>query len=402
MQKIKNILDQIKQRGMYPDVKIIESAPEPEVMIGGRKILMFGSYNYLGLSTRPEVKQAAIDAIHKYGIGSGGVRLISGTMDVHQQMERELAAFTWQEDALTTGTGFGMNVGLVPAIINLLGMKVKVPFLTRDDIILSDALNHASIIDGCKLAKAKIVVYRHNDVDDLNSKLEQYKRRRKLIVTDGVFSMDGDIALLDKIVESAKKYKALTMVDDAHAVGVLGETGGGTAEHCGVKGEVDINMGTMSKGLGCAGGFVSGSNDLIEYLRIACRSYVFSDSIPPAIAASVTAILAIIRKNPQLLEQLRNNAHYFRNKMHDAGFNTLHSTTQIVPWFIGSEKKAIQAYELLWENNIFAPAIRWPAVPKGQARIRFNIMAIHTHIQLDRLLFVCKQIWKRLKIENYV
>ncbi|OGY71570.1 MAG: hypothetical protein A3E05_01610, partial [Candidatus Jacksonbacteria bacterium RIFCSPHIGHO2_12_FULL_44_12] len=351
----------------------------------------------LGLANHPKIKECAIKAIEKYGVASGGVRLISGTMDIHQMMEKELALFTHYEDALTTGTGFGTNTGLIPAIINLLGSKVKISLFTKDDVILSDELNHASIIDGCRLSKAKVITYSHNDVDDLKSKLVKYKKRRKLIVTDGVFSMDGDIAPLDKIVELAQRYKALTMVDDAHAIGVLGKTGGGTAQYCGVEGKVDINMGTMSKGLGCAGGFVSGGKELIEYLRIACRSYVFSDSMPPVIAASVVAVLGIIKNSPDIRDTLDQKATYFRNGMQEMGFDTLNSATQIIPWLIGDEKKTIEVSKLLFENGIFAPAVRWPAVPKKMARIRFNIMATHTRIQLNRLLSVCEQIGKRFK-----
>src|SRR3989338_3574867 len=397
MEKITKLLSQIKQRGLYPDVKVLQSACDTEVIINDKKVLMFGSYNYLGLANHPKIKECEIKEIEKYGVASGGVRLISGTMDIHQMMEKELALFTHYEDALTTGTGFGTNTGLIPAIINLLGSKVKISLFTKDDVILSDELNHASIIDGCRLSKAKVITYSHNDVDDLKSKLVKYKKRRKLIVTDGVFSMDGDIAPLDKIVELAQRYKALTMVDDAHAIGVLGKTGVGTAQYCGVEGKVDINMGTMSKGLGCAGGFVSGGKELIEYLRIACRSYVFSDSMPPVIAASVVAVLGIIKNSPDIRDTLDQKATYFRNGMQEMGFDTLNSATQIIPWLIGDEKKTIEVSKLLFENGIFEPAVRWPAVPKKMARIRFNIMATHTRIQLNRLLSVCEQIGKRFK-----
>jgi len=359
---------------------------------------MFGSYNYLGLANNDEVKAQAIEAIKKYGVASGGVRLISGTMVIHIKMEEMLAKFTGKDDALTTGTGFGTNSGLVPAIINLLGMKVRMPLFSRDDVIISDELNHASIIDGCRLAKAKIVVYKHLDIDDLHDKLKKCRKNRKLIITDGVFSMDGDIAPLDKIIELAKEYNALTMVDDAHSIGVLGKDSGGTADHFGVQKEIDVNMGTMSKGLGCSGGFVSGSKELIDYLRVACRSYVFSDSVPPVIATSVIAVLNHIKKHPELKDSVHSNATYFRDKMNDAGFDTMTSATQIVPWLIGPERKAVKVYDLLFQKGIFAPAVRWPAVPKGKARIRFNLMATHTREQIDKLISVCKEINKEVKV----
>ncbi len=396
MEKIRKLLGQIKQKGLYPDIKTIESAPEPEVIIDGKKILMFGSYNYLGLSTRSEVKQAAIDAIQKYGIGSGGSRLISGTYDIHAQLEKALAEFKQEEDAMTFASGFGTNVGVIAGVMDLFGLE-KYKFWEGKSIILSDELNHASIIDGCRLSHAQIVVFRHKDMVDLEEQLHKYKKRRKLIITDGVFSMDGDIAPLNNIVQLAQKYNALTMVDDAHATGILGQNGRGTAEFCGVEGDVDINMGT-GKSMGTVGGFVSGSKELIEFLRISTRSYVFAQSLPPLICAVMLKSLEIIKTESHLREKIWENTRYLKANLTALGFNTLNSETPIIPVLLGSEKNAIEAYRLFFEQGIFAPTVRWPAVQKGQSRIRFVVMATHTKEHIDRLLTVCDGLGKRLQL----
>jgi 8-amino-7-oxononanoate synthase len=366
------------------------------VIIGGRKILMFGSYNYLGLSTRPEVKKAAIEAIEKYGIGSGGSRLISGTYDIHIRLEKELADFKKEEDAMTFASGFGTNVGVIAGAMDLLGFE-KYKFWQGKSVIFSDELNHASIIDGCRLSHAKVVVYKHNDMHDLEAKLAKYRRRRKLIVTDGVFSMDGDIALLDQIVSLAKEYHALTMVDDAHATGILGLTGAGTAEYFRVEGQVDINMGT-SKAFGSVGGFVAGKKELVDFLRIATRSYVFAQSLPPLICAAILQSIKLIKKEPELRDILHKNLDYLRENLKRLGFNTLKSETAIIPILLGPESKAISANSLFFEKGIFAPTVRWPAVAKGQSRVRFVVMATHTKEQIDRLLAVCEDVGKKLKI----
>ncbi|KKT35970.1 MAG: hypothetical protein UW24_C0001G0006 [Parcubacteria group bacterium GW2011_GWA2_44_12] len=395
MEKIQKILYEIKKRGLYPDVKVVESAPYPEVIIDGRKILMFGSYNYLGLSVRPEVKEAAIVAIEKYGIGSGGSRLISGTYDIHIQLEEELAKFKREELAMVLPSGFGTNVGVISAVMNLFGINKK-QFL-RKQIILSDELNHASIIDGCKLSDAKVVVYRHKDMYDLEAQLHKYKKNRKLIVTDTVFSMDGDIAPLAKILALAKEYGAMVMVDDAHATGILGNHGGGGSDFFDLEGQIDINMST-SKTFGAVGGFVAGGKNIIEYLRVACRTYMFATSMPPLIASAILVALQIIQAEPMLREQIKNNAEYLRTNLQKLGFDTLGSETPIIPILLGSDEKAVHAQALFFEKGIFAPTVRWPAVVKGQSRVRFVLMSSHTKEQIDRLLTVTESIGKKLNL----
>ncbi len=390
---IKKLLDYAHTELGYPETHILESGTGPEVTVGGRQIKMFGSYNYLGLAGRQEVKDAMKVAIDKYGAGSGGVRLLTGTMDIHRELERRVAALTGHEDCLTIPTGFGTNAGVIPAVINMLGFADY--FKAMPTIIFSDEYNHASIVDGCRLAKVKKVeVFPHNDIKRLEKLLKKYsaKRYRKLVIFDGVFSMDGDFAPVAEIVDLAKKYDAWTMVDDAHAFGVFGKNGAGSADHLGRRGMVDINMGTFSKGIGVAGGFVSGSKELIDYLRIGCRTYVFSDSMLPAAAAGIIATLDILEREPELQQQAQENARYFREKLHEQGFDTLRSTTQVVPVLVGDEHRAMDLAHKLFEAGYYAPAVRWPAVPRKMARIRFSIMSSHSRESIDGLVATLKRI----------
>jgi 8-amino-7-oxononanoate synthase len=357
---------------------------------------MMGSYNYLGLANNEEVKKGAIDTINKYGSGSGGVRLLTGTMSIHQALEKELSAFVGSEDSLTIASGYGANVGIIPGFINLLGFGKS--FLSRRAVIFSDEYNHASIVDGCKLSNAELVIYRHNDVNELERKISKYKKYRKLIVTDGVFSMDGDIAHLDKILDLATAYTADVMVDDAHAIGVLGDTGAGTAEHFGRKGAVHLNMGTFSKGLGVSGGFLSGTSELIAYMRVACRSYMFSDSLSPGVVGAVRAVIHYIQKNKTIIKDLMDKSNYFRLELNKAGFNTYASVTQIIPIHIGDEDLAMRFAEELYKAGAFAPTIRWPAVPKGMARIRFAMSAEHTYDTINKALEIIIKVGKELSV----
>jgi len=396
MERITKLLDYIEKHGLYPDLRIIQGSATPEVVIDEKKVLMFSSNNYLSLSTHPKVIQAAVDATKKYGTGSGGSRLLSGNLEIHRKLEEKLAEFKGGEDAIVLPTGYSTNIGVITAVMNI--MKVPGTLFARKGIILSDQLNHASIIDACKLAGQKTEIYKHCDLKDLENKLKKYKRKRKLIITDGVFSMNGDIAPLDKISVLAKKYNAMTMVDEAHSTGMLGETGGGTLEYFKLKPtiDVDIVMGTLSKALGSSGGFVVGSKELIKYLRIASRSYMFSTAMTPASSASVIGALKVIRDEPVWREKLWNNTNYIREKFQQIGFDTLGSQTQIIPILIGSDKDAIKFSRLLFKENIFAPCVRWPAVEKDKARIRFTIMATHTKKQIDQLFDSCKIIKDKL------
>jgi 8-amino-7-oxononanoate synthase len=399
MKQIKEFLDWVDANRLYPDLMVIKGGAETEVAINGKKVLMFSSNNYLGLSTHPKVIRAAIDATKKYGVGSGGSRLLSGNMDIHRRLEERLTRFKGAEDAIIWPTGYSGNVGTISAVINL--MKIgPASYLRRKSIVISDELNHASIIDGCALSKAKVAVYKHRDADDLKRKLKKYANRRKLVVTDAVFSMDGDIAPLDKIVPLCKKYGAMLMVDEAHSTGMLGKNGHGLIEHFGFKPveDVDIVFGTCSKALGGIGGFVVGSKDLIKFLRIASRSYMFSAAMMPGCAAALIAALDLIEKEPRIREKMWENVNYLKEGFHQMGFDTLDSETQIVPIFIGAEQNAITFSRLLLEKGIYGPCVRWPAVEKEKARIRFTVMSTHSKQQLDHLLYSCRQAGQELRI----
>lgn len=364
-----------------------------------KKVLMFSSNSYLGLTNHPDVVNSAIEAIKKYGVGSSGSRMLSGNLKVHRDFEKAIAKFKGGEDAIVWPSGYSANIGIITAIMNLPKIGPS-DFLSKKNVILSDELNHASIIDGSKMSGQKKVIYKHCDIDDLEKKLKKYKRRRKLVVTDSVFSMDGDIAPVDKIVPLCKKYNAILMIDEAHATGVLGKTGRGACEYFNLKPgkDIEIVMGTCSKALGVNGGFVVGEKYLIDYLRIASRSYIFSTATSPATSAALIATLKVIDSNPEIIKKMWENAEYLRSGFNDLGFDTITSQTQIIPVFIGEEEKAIKFARDLFEEGIFAPCVRWPAVEKDKARIRFTITAEHTKEQMDYLLDKMESIGKKLQI----
>lgn len=399
MDVIRKILNYVDTNELYPDLRIIEGGAEPEVFVDGKKVLMFSSNNYLGLATHPELKKAAIEAVEKYGVGSDGSRMLSGNLKIHRDFELAIAKFKGGEDAIVWPTGYSANVGAITAIMNVPKVGPQ-DFTKRKGVILSDELNHASIIDGSRMSKQKVVIYKHRDIEDLEKKLKKYKHRRTLVVTDGIFSMDGDIAPLDKIVPLCKKYNSLVMIDEAHSTGVLGKTGHGTMEHFNLKAvdDVDIVLGTCSKGLAATGGFVVGSKELIRYLRITSRSYIFSTAMTPSASASLIKALEIIENEPQLRDKLWENANYLRDNFKKLGFNTLSSETQIIPILIGTDQNAMKFTRKLFGKGIFGPAVRWPAVGKGKARIRFTVMSTHTKKQLDYLLKCCSEIGRELKI----
>lgn len=400
MKEIKKILDFIDKEGLYPDIKVVSGAPAPEIVIDGKKTILFSSNSYLGIAGSEKLIQPAVDALHKYGTGTPGARLLSGNLEVHTQLEKEIAKFKHCDDAMVFSTGYMANVGAITGIMNLPKIG-PASFFKRSGIVFSDELNHASIIDGCKQSKAAVVVYKHLDMHDLERKLRRYKNRRKLVVTDGIFSMDGDIAPLDKIVNLAKKYKAMVMVDDAHATGVLGKNGSGTPEHFNLmQDDVDVMMGTLSKALGGAGGYVAGRKDLIRFLRVTSRPYIFSTAMPASVSAGLIAAIEEVQAHPELRKKLWDNAVRLREGFNKMGFNTLTSESQIIPVLIGDEKKAIKTAKMLFERGFFAPCVRWPAVPKGQARIRFTVMASHTISQIDLLLNEFERIKKELNISK--
>lgn len=399
MFKIKKIMSFINQEGLYPDLRLIDGPAEPEVEIDGKKVLMFSSNNYLGLSNHPRVVGAAIKTIQHYGVGADGSRLLSGNLKIHRQFEEAIAKFKGAEDAIVWPSGYAANTGVISALMSPLKIGVG-DFLEFKGVIFSDELNHASIIDGAKMSRQKKVIYKHCDTHDLELKLKSYKWRRKLVVTDSVFSMDGDIAPLDKIAELCKKYDAMMMIDEAHATGILGKTGHGSLEHFGLKPivDVDVVLGTCSKALGVSGGFVVGSKEFVDYLRVASRSYMFSTAMPPMASGALIEALNVMETQPELRLNLLDNSSYLRSRFFEAGFNTLTSQTQIIPILIGEEQKAILFSRKLFERGIFAPNVRWPAVAKGLARIRFTVMSTHKKDQLEYLVKNCKEIGLELGV----
>jgi len=400
MDEIIDALRFINSHGLYPDIKTITSCPtSSEVTIDGREVLLFCSNDYLGLANSPIVKKAAHEAVEKYGVGSGGSRLVSGNTDIQEKLEKAIAEFKGGESAIVFSTGYMANTGTIQAVTNVINIResengiVTSPFANRSCNIFVDELSHASIIDGCRLSRAKTVAYKHRDMADLETKLGKYPDSRKLIVTDGVFSMDGDIAPLPEIVKLAKKYGALIMIDDAHASGVLGEGGRGTIEYFGLKpDDVDILMGTFTKSFGGVGGFIVGNKQLVDFLRINSRPYLFSAPIPPVISASLIAAIEEARDNNGRRTALWKNANYLRKNLQQMGFDTLSSETQIIPILIGDEKKCMAFSQSLFESGLLAPCIRWPAVPWGQSRIRIIVRAIHAKEQIDYFLETTKRI----------
>ncbi|TAL25671.1 MAG: pyridoxal phosphate-dependent aminotransferase family protein [Nitrospirae bacterium] len=360
--------------GLYPYFRVIESAQDPEVIINGKRMIMVGSNNYLGLTNHPKVKEAAIDAVRKYGSGCAGSRLLNGTLDIHVALEDKLARFMRKEAALVFSTGFQVNLGVISALIG------------KDDVVIIDKMDHASIIDGCRLSYGEIKKFRHNDMSDLKRVLEENNGRGKLIVVDGVFSMEGDIANLPEIINLAGKYKARVMVDDAHGIGVLGKTGRGTAEHFGLEKEVDILMGTYSKSLASIGGFIAGSENIIHYIKHFARSLIFSASPPPASIAAVNAAVDIIENEPDRRERLWKNTKKMLKGFRELGFETGSSETPIIPVIVEENEIAFKFAMLLQEEGVFANVAVSPAVPNGKALIRTSYMATHTDEHLDTVL----------------
>lgn len=370
--------------GFYPFYHPIETGQDTEVILRGKKTLMFGSNSYLGLTNHPALKEAAKNAIDKYGTGASGSRLMNGNLDLHEKLEAALADFVNKPAATIFSTGFQVNMGTIPSLVG------------RKDIILIDDKNHASIIEGCRLAFAKTLKYKHNDMESLEKLLQKKEEGQEcLIVTDGVFSMEGDIAKLDEIAALAEKYSAAIMVDDAHSLGVLGDHGAGTADHFGINDKVDLIMGTFSKSLASLGGFVAGDFETINYVKHKARSLIFSAGIPPASAASVLKALEIIRAEPERIDMLWKNTEYARQSLLNEGFDVGHSTTPIIPILIGNDYKTYKLSALLLNNGLYVNPVAHPAVEKEKAILRFSLMATHTQAQIDKAvetLVECKKI----------
>src|SRR5215469_10852522 len=386
-------MDDLRQRGTYFKLRVLESEQAPECTFDGKHVINIASNNYLGLTTHPKLREAALEATRKYGVGSGAVRTIAGTMRIHMELEEKIARFKNVEACVVFQSGFAANAGTVSAILG------------KEDFIISDELNHASIIDGARLSRAKILVFRHKDIAHAEEQLASVKDRqgRKLVISDGVFSMDGDIGPLPALCDLAEKYNAIMMVDDAHASGVLGRNGRGTIDHFNVHGRVDVQVGTLSKAIGALGGYVCGSRDLIEFLYHRARPFLFSTSHPPSVAATCIAAFDVLEQEPQLIEKLWDNTRYFKNELGTLGFNiggknTPASETPITPIIVGEGRLAMEFSRELFKEGVMATGIAFPTVPEGKARIRTIMTATHTRDQLDQALNVLKKVGGRLGI----
>lgn len=379
---------QMKAAGIYPYFHKLESKQAPEVVMEGKDIIMIGSNNYLGLTSHPEVMEAGIKAIEKYGSGCSGSRFLNGTLDIHVELEKELAEFLCKEDVVTFSTGFQSNLGIISAIAG------------RTDYILCDKENHASIYDGCRLSFAKMLRYNHSDMEDLERQLGSVPDTAGiLIVTDGVFSMGGDICKLPEIVKLAKKYGARVMVDDAHGLGVLGAHGRGTAEHFGLEKEVDIYMGTFSKSLASLGGYMAATHEVCEYVRHNSRPFIFSASITPASVASARAALNILKREPERVKRLADISAYMRNKLVDLGVALRDSgdNTPIIPIYTYFNRRTFIACKMLFERGVYVNSTISPAVPVGSSLIRTSYMATHTEEQMDRAAKEIKEVLDLVK-----
>ncbi len=387
MEKISNELKKIKESGLYRELNILEGAQGPHVKIKGRTYISFCSNNYLGLANHPEVVKAVEDAVGKYGWGAGASRLVSGNTELHQALEDEISKFKRKEAAIVFPTGYMANIGTICSLVS------------SGDLVVCDRLNHASIIDGCRLSGATFRVYPHRDVGKLENILKKSKEYpRKLIVTDTVFSMDGDLAPLPDIVRIAHEYNAMVMADEAHGTGVFGENGRGVVEHFNLDKKINIIMGTLSKAVGSLGGFVTGNSDLISYLRNKARTFMYTTALPPAACAASIAGIKLIQGDHSLRESLWRNVHYVKERLKSLNLNVTSLESPIIPIIIGNAKKTVDVSGFLFESGILIPAIRPPTVPDESSRLRVTIMATHTRVDLDKLLDVLKS--SQIRIEE--
>jgi glycine C-acetyltransferase len=383
---LRDELAELEQAGTALTPRVLEGEQRARARFDGRDVINLASNNYLGLAAHPRLKEAASRAAAELGAGSGAVRTIAGTMSLHRQLERRFAEFKGAEEALMFQSGFTANSGTVAAI------------LTKEDVIVSDQLNHASIIDGARLSRAEIKVFPHKDVKAADGLLAETKSpgRRQLLITDGVFSMDGDIAPLPGLVEVAEKHGAIMMIDDAHASGVLGRGGRGTVDHFDLHGRVDIQVGTLSKAIGVMGGFIAGPSHLIQWLVNRGRPFLFSTSAPPAVAAACIAALDVMEAEPDRLQRLWDRTRFFKDGLHALGFDTGQSETPITPVVAGEETKAVELSALLWDEGVFTPAIVYPTVAKGQSRVRTIVTADHTEDDLTEALEAFEKVGRKL------
>lgn len=378
---------ELRRENLYTYYRGISSPQDPVVTMDGQKVVMLGSNNYLGLTSHPAVKEASAAAVMRYGTGCAGSRLLNGTLDIHIELEERLAAFMRSEAALTFSTGFQVNLGVLSCLLG------------RQDVAFLDSMDHASIIDGVRLGFGKSLKYKHNDMADLEGKLARISDDKgKLIAVDGVFSMEGDIANLPEIVKLKNSYGARLLVDDAHGIGVLGESGRGTGEHFGIEHEVDLVMGTFSKSLATVGGFIASSNEVVDFIRHNARSGIFSAAMPPGTAAAALKAIAIVEAEPERRKQLWESTHYMRQELQGLGFDTGHSESPVIPIAVGEDFAAFSMAKRLQEEGVFVNPIVTPAVPPGQGMIRTSYMATHRREHLDRALTAIAKVGRELDI----
>jgi glycine C-acetyltransferase len=385
---LKEKIQELKDQGVYRKLPILSTENGSEIIINGKSAINLSSNNYLGFAGHPRLKRAAIEAVEKYGAGSGAVRTIVGNMDIHEEMERAIADFKREEAAMVYQSGFNCNMGTIQAVAE------------KGDLIVSDEFNHASIIDGSRLSRADKKIYKHSDMDSLEDVLKSNRDKYKniLVITDGVFSMDGDIADLPGIVELAEKYEAMTYVDDAHGSGVLGENGRGTVDHFNMHGRIDFSVGTLSKAIGVIGGYVAGSQTMKEWLSHRGRPILFSTSLPPAAVGAIIEAFKILNETTEYTDKLWSNAKFFKEKLGKLGFNTGHSQTPITPVIIGDEAKTMEFSRKLMEKGVFASAIVFPTVPACTGRVRCMVTAAHSEEQLERAVKAFEEAGKELGI----
>lgn len=382
-------LANLREQGLYNEIDSLDSSNGPIIQINGKEQINLSSNNYLGLATDERLIEAAIEAINLRGVGAGAVRTINGTMDLHIKLEEKLAEFKGTEAAISYQSGFNCNIAAISAVMD------------KHDAILSDELNHASIIDGCRLSRAKVIRFNHSDMDDLRKKASEAKAsgqfKKIMVITDGVFSMDGDIAKLPEIIEIAEDLDLITYVDDAHGSGVLGN-GAGTVKHFGLQDKVDFQMGTLSKAIGVVGGYVAGKKDLIDWLKVRSRPFLFSTAVTPADAAAAAKAIELLMESNELIERLWINGEYLKNGLRELGFDIGKSQTPITPCIIGEEKKTQLFSKRLFEEGVYAKAIVFPTVPKGSGRVRNMPTAEHTKEMLDRVILIYEKVGKQLEI----
>jgi glycine C-acetyltransferase len=388
LQYLADELEKLRAQKLYQRLRILETEQLPLSRFDGQDVINLSSNNYLGLTTHPKLRARALAATEKWGVGSGAVRTIAGTMSIHMELEEKIARFKQVEASVVFQSGFTANAGTVAAILG------------REDVIVSDELNHASIIDGCRLSRAEIKVFPHKDMDACEQVLREIAGRKchKLLITDGVFSMEGDIAPLPQLVELAAKYGCIMMIDDAHSSGVLGRNGRGTVDHFNLHGRVDIQVGTLSKAIGALGGYVCSTRNVIEFLYHRARPFLFSTSHPPAVAATCLAAFEVLEEEPQLIEQLWANTRFFKDELKKLGFNTGMSETPITPIIVGDAALAHEFSRQLFSAGVFAQGIGFPTVPQGKARIRTIVTATHTREELTRALGILAEVGRKLGI----